>query len=264
MKFYEIRAQSPTVAELWIYEDIGEDFWGEGVSAKTLVQEIAALQVPDIHVHINSAGGSVWDGQAIYTALRRHPANVTTFVDGLAASIASVVAMAGSPVVMSENALMMIHDPYALAMGTGADLRAAADVLDKVGDTITGVYADKSGKAREDIAAAMTEETWFTAEEAIAFGLADEMSEYLPVAALAVDAKTISRFKHPPAALAVAEADPVPASSAPEAEPDESDEVDAGPPPDEADVPGPDADTTPPVAAVADFELERIRLRKGR
>ena len=182
-KWYEIKNAGAASAEVWIYEQIGADFFSEGVSAKDFVREIAALKVTQLDVHINSPGGSVFDGQAIYNALRSHPAKVTSYVDGLAASIASVIALAADNVVMAGNALMMIHDPVGGAFGSSGDMRKMADILDTVAGTIAGVYVEKTGKPVDEVTAAMADETWFNAKEAVAFGLADEVAQPLDVAA---------------------------------------------------------------------------------
>jgi ATP-dependent Clp endopeptidase proteolytic subunit ClpP len=202
MKWFEIKNQTEDTAEVWIYDVIGEDFWGEGVSAKRFVKELADITASQIYMHINSPGGSVWDGQAIYNAVKRHPANVTTYVDGLAASIASVIALAGNQVVMAENALMMIHDPWAMTIGTADEMRASADVLDKVGETIRAVYERRTGKDSAEIKSAMIEETWYTASEAVEYGLADQVEEGLAAVALVIDPEIRARYKHVPAQVA--------------------------------------------------------------
>lgn len=201
IKCYEIKNQGDEKAEVWIYDVIGEDFWGEGVTAKNFVKEMSDLDVSQIDLHINSPGGSVWDGQAIFNAIKRHPANVTSFIDGSAFSIASVIAQAGDKVVMAENALMMIHNSWSCLCGNANDMRDSAAVLDKVDETISGVYQRKTGKDTEEIQDAMAEETWFTADEAVEFGLADETSAELKVAALQVDPETMARYKHAPDSL---------------------------------------------------------------
>jgi len=196
---FEIKNQTDDKAELWIYDVIGENFWGEGVAAKTFVKEIGALNVSEISLHINSPGGSVFDGQAIYNAIARHPAKVTTFVDGLAASISSVIALAGDEVVIAENALMMIHDPWALVMGNATEMREGAEMLDKVGATIKAVYKSKSNLSDKEITDKMAAETWFTADEALDAGLATEISKEIRVAALTIDDEQIKdRFKNIP------------------------------------------------------------------
>lgn len=194
--WYKIAAAAEE-AEVYIYEDIGADFFDEGISAKAFVLELNALRVGSIALHINSMGGQVFEGQAIYNALVNHPAHVTTYIDGLAASIASVVALAGDKVVMASNAIFMIHDPYMPVVGNAAELRKTADNLDVLSATIRGVYAQKTGMADEDLAAAMADETWYGAEEALAAGFVDEIAQPLAAAAHVFD---LTRFRHPPKA----------------------------------------------------------------
>lgn len=195
MSWYEIKNVADKHAELWIYEQIGEDWWtGEGVTAKGFARDIAALEVASIDLHLNSPGGSVFDGQAIYNAIRNHPAKVTTYIDGIAASIASVIALAGDRVVMADNALFMIHNPFGAVQGTSADMRQMADVLDKVKDTIVGVYDERSHLSADELAAAMDAETWYTAAEAREAGFADEVAAPLKLAAC----HDLSRFSNAP------------------------------------------------------------------
>jgi ATP-dependent Clp endopeptidase proteolytic subunit ClpP len=201
-QWYEIKAESGSVADIWIYEEIGGNIFGEGLTAKQFVEDLAALQVDHIALHINSPGGSVFDGQAIYNAIQRHPASVTSHVEGLAASIASVVALAGDTVEMAANALFMIHDPYGMAMGTSADMRQMAEVLDKVKHTIAGVYERKSGMDSGAILEAMEAETWYTAAEAQNAGFVDEVAAPVKAAALSrFDFKSLG-YRHVPHALA--------------------------------------------------------------
>lgn len=195
--WYEIRnaAEENGPAQVFIYEEI-DDWWG--VSAKDFVQELAALDVDAIDLHVNSPGGSVFDGHAIYNALRNHKATITTYVDGLAASIASVIALAGDKVVIAENAAMMIHNPYGVCVGEATDMRKMAGVLDKLRDSIALAYVAKTGKDAEEINAAMSEETWLIGQEAVDFGLADELGAEMKAAASArFDFKALG-FKHPP------------------------------------------------------------------
>ena len=197
--WYSIKAQSADTTTVYIYEQIGEDWFGEGVTAKQFVRDFAAIETPTISLRINSPGGSVFDGMAIANAVRRHPATTTAYVDGLAASIASVIAVSGDRMVMADNALLMVHNAWGVAVGNAEDMRSSADVLDKVDEGIVAAYAGKSGKDEADVLAVMAAETWFTASEALEFGLADEVSGAMQLAACF----DLSRFKHPPAALAV-------------------------------------------------------------
>jgi ATP-dependent Clp protease protease subunit len=198
-KWYEIKAQVGGVAEVWIYKEIGEGLFGEGVAAKTFVPELNAITAGQIDLHINSPGGNLFDGQAIYNALVRHPAAVTTYVDGIAASIASVIALAGDTVVMPSNAMLMIHNPIGSVLwGNSDEMRRTADVLDKVRETILNVYEEHSTKDREELAAAMDAETWLTAADAVEYGFADEVGAELKLAAR----YDLSHFRNAPVALA--------------------------------------------------------------
>ncbi|QOX78739.1 phage major capsid protein [Trichlorobacter lovleyi] len=220
-KFYSIKAMAETdTAEIFIYEQIGEDWWtGEGVTAKNFCKEVAALNVRQIDLHINSPGGSVFDGQAIYNALKRHPACVTTYVDGIAASIASVIALAGDTVIMAPNSLYMIHNPWGLAQGSADEMRKYADLLDKVRDTIVSVYREKCGLSDEGIIALMDAETWMSAEEAQAFGFVDEIGTELKLAALAgFDFKAMGFKKAPAISASITSAPAEKPQTAPQAE----------------------------------------------
>jgi len=201
VSYYEIRAKAES-AEVWLYDQIGEDIFGEGTTAKTFVAELSKLKTGQIDLHVNSAGGSVFDGMAIANAIARHPAKVTAYVDGVAASIAGVIALAGDKVVMARNALFMVHDPWGMAMGTSNDIRAYADVLDKVASTIKGVYRDKTALPDETLSELMAAETWMTAAEAHAYGFADEIAPALDMAACA-DFSPFN-YKHPPVNESVA------------------------------------------------------------
>lgn len=199
-KWYEIKARANnTTAEILLYEEIGS--WG--VSAKQFRGDLEDLgNVSDIEVRINSPGGSVFDGAAIFNLLKQHDAKVTVFIDGLAASIASVIAMAGDEIIMAENALMMIHDPWSLAIGNAADFRREADFLDKVKDTLVTTYETRTGMDRDEIAALLTDETWLDAEEAVEFGFADRTVEARLEAARIRRHVDPEKFDKLPAALA--------------------------------------------------------------
>jgi len=167
---YIVRASASRSAELFIYSDIGESWWGESVAAVDFVRDIAALDVDTITLRINSYGGSVSDGIAIYNAIKRHPAKVTTCIDGIAASIASLIAMAGDSVEMAENATLMIHAPWTYADGNSADLRRTADMLDVWAQAMATSYANKTGKPVDEMLALLTDgaDHWYTAEQALA------------------------------------------------------------------------------------------------
>ncbi len=178
-------------AEISIYDEIG----AYGVSAKGFLADLGKL--PDkapLTLRLNSPGGSVFDAVAIYNALQRHAGTVTVSIDGIAASAASYIAMAGDEIIMPENAFLMIHDPSGMVMGTASDMRAMAEALDKIGGSLTRGYAAKSGKPEKDIAKLMAKETWLDAAEALEMGLADTMSEPVKIAA----SFDVSRFQNTP------------------------------------------------------------------
>jgi ATP-dependent protease ClpP protease subunit len=165
---------SPASAEIFIYDEIGGSF---GVDATELVMAINEIASDQINVRINSPGGSVFDSIAIYNALVKHPANVTTYVDALAASAASIVAMAGDEVVMMRGSQMMIHDAMGAEFGNAKDMRGMADFLDGQSDNIATIYGARAG-SDTNWRDAMLAETWLFADEAVVIGLADRV--YMP------------------------------------------------------------------------------------
>lgn len=167
-------AEDDDSADVYLYDVI--DSWF-GVNANDFVRELAALDVSQINLYINSPGGSVYDGLAILNAVRRHKANVTVYVDGLAASAASFIAMGGNEIVMGRNSEMMIHDAWGICFGNAADMRELGDQLDKISDNLASIYAEKAGGDVKKWRDAMLAETWYSAEEAVAAGLADRVDE---------------------------------------------------------------------------------------
>lgn len=191
--WYTIRAQS-TGAEVVIYDEIG----AYGVSAKGFLAELGAL--PDatpLALRLNSPGGSVFDAVAIYNAIKRHSGTVTVWIDGIAASAASYIAMAGDEIVMPENAFLMIHDPAGVVMGTAIDMRAMAEALDKIKGSLLQGYAAKSGRSHEEIAPLMAAETWLDAKDALDLGFADRIAEPVRFAARF----EVGRFRNAPPVL---------------------------------------------------------------
>lgn len=164
-------------AHVYLYDEISDWF---GISAEQFVKDLAEITSKTIHLHVNSPGGSVFDGTAIYNALKQHSAKIISHVDGLAASIASVIIMAGDEVRMGDNAFLMIHEPWSIVLGSAEDLRKEADLLDKVSGTIAKTYMDKTGKDESEIKDLMSEETWFTAEEALEAGFIDFIDKDKP------------------------------------------------------------------------------------
>jgi|SRR5664280_41762 len=184
-KWFDIINKSDK-AEIWIYEEIGEDwFSGGGITAKGFQKELAGIKSQQIDLHVNSPGGLVFDGITIYNLIKQHPANVTTYIDGLAASISSVIALAGDKVIMAENALFMIHKASGMVMGNSDDMRDFAEKLDKVNGAIANTYISKTGKDDTEINDMMKAETWMTAEEALECGFIDEISGEVDMAACA-------------------------------------------------------------------------------
>lgn len=170
---YRIRAAADDAAEVLIYDYIG---WG-GVEAQPFVRDLKAITASTIHVRLNTPGGGVFDGVAIYNALRDHPATIVTHIDGLAASIGSIIALAGDEVRMGPGAFFMIHDPWTFAIGNAAELRKTADVLEKIAGSLEDTYVKKSGAERDEIVAWMRDETWFTAQEALDAGFIDAIED---------------------------------------------------------------------------------------
>ncbi|SEG15021.1 ClpP-like prohead protease/major capsid protein fusion protein [Marinobacterium lutimaris] len=197
--WYSIKAAaSPGAAEVYVYDEIG--YWG--ITASDFARDLKALgDLNAIDLHINSPGGSVFDGTAIYNLLKNHKASVTVHIDGLAASMASIIAMAGDRIIMPENALMMIHNPWGGAVGDADELRKQAEVLDKVKASLLTVYTGRTGLSTEDVTAIMDQETWYTGTEAVAAGFADETSAAVDLAASANFDLARMGFAHAPAQI---------------------------------------------------------------
>ena len=164
-------------AELMLYGDIAESFWGDTISAKEVTEYLADLDVENINVYINSNGGVVDTAIAINNALRRHKAKVTVNIDGIAASAATLITCAGDTVKMPKNALFMIHNPSTIAMGDSEEMRKQADVLEKYKNSITETYLQKVNIDKEKLSELMDNETWLNAEEALEYGFIDEITE---------------------------------------------------------------------------------------
>ena len=193
--WYSIKAKANDTAEISIYDEIG--FWG--VSAASFVQDLkdCGNNIKQINLHIHSPGGDVFDGIAIYNLLKNHPANVTVYIDGLAASMASVIAMAGNEVIMPENAMMMIHKPWGIQGGDAEDMRKYADLLDKVENTLIPAYANKTGKTPEELAEMLSAETWLNGKECVEQGFADKLAEPL-VAMASIKSRKLEDFEKMP------------------------------------------------------------------
>jgi ATP-dependent protease ClpP protease subunit len=235
--WYRIENNAGDVATVHIFDEVGYF----GVTAADFIRDLSEITAGSIDLRLSSPGGCVFDGFAIFEALRSHRARVTVHIDSLAASIASVIAMAGDRIIIGEFAEMMIHEASTVAIGDAADLRQAADDLDRESDRIASVYASRAGGTARQWRARMRDETWFTAKEAVAAGLADEIAKPArqeePIAAR----WDLSVFRYAGRAAA-----PSPSPAAPEA-------ADAGgdapAPEDQAPVPEPDPQPVTPLSA---------------
>ena len=183
----------PATAKIYIYAMIGDSFWDDTIAASEFVDALAEVEADEIEAHINSPGGDVWDAVAIANALRQHPAHVTTFVDGVAASAASIIAIAGDDVVMSPGGTMMIHDASGICMGQAADMHDCGDWLDHISDNMANQYARKGGGSADDWRALMRLETWYNDGEAVKAGLADRVGEAITADA---DAPAMARMEY--------------------------------------------------------------------
>ena len=237
-KWWDIRAQANAAGEveIRIYNEIG--FWG--TDAQTFVTQLdaAAANASTIVVAINSMGGDVFDAFAIYNALRRHAGKVKVRVDGVAASAASLIAMAGDEIVMPENALLMIHNAHTVTAGEAKDLRRIADLLDNAGDGILAAYAAKSGQSVDEIRGMMDAETWLTAAQAKEKGFCDTIEAAVKLSASASSTALLARFSAVPDVVRalVDETEPTdpaqpdtPANTPPEPKPDPNPKSDAQP-----------------------------------
>lgn len=170
--WYRITNQAADEAEVMLYDEVGG--W-LGATADEFINDLRGITAPNLLLRVNSPGGSVTEGIAIANALRSHPANVTVQVDGVAASIASVIAMAGDHIRMMPNALLMVHEASGLCVGEAADMIKMAELLDKISDNIAGAYSARAGGTEAEWRQVMKNETWYRGEEAVAAGLADEV-----------------------------------------------------------------------------------------
>ena len=176
--------------EVHIYDEIG----GYGVGAKEFIAELKQHSGNRIHLRINSVGGSVTEGLAIANAIKRHKGGVTAHVDGLAASMATVIAVSADETVMADNGIFMVHEPWSVGQGTADDLRAEADVLDKMKKSLVRSYTKKTGMDDEEVEELMRAETWMNAQEALAYGFIDYIEDGIEAAASLSPAIARARF----------------------------------------------------------------------
>ena len=188
--FYALEKSGDNETTVTLYDEIG----AFGAGSKQFLGDIGKLSGQHIHLRINSPGGSVVEGTAIYNALRRHKGGVTVHIDALAASMASVIAMAGAPVLIADNALLMIHNPWTVSMGGSEDLRKEADLLDMLKVNLRNAYVRKTGLGETEIQDMMDKETWLDAVDAVALGFADAIEEGVAAAATATPENLRARF----------------------------------------------------------------------
>lgn len=200
-KFWNMYVKND-IGQIDLYGEISDvTWWGDEVTPAQFKADLGDLgDVANLDIHINSGGGDVFAGFTIYNILARHKAHKTVYIDGLAASIASLIAMAGDEIKMPANSMMMIHNAWAAIAGNAQELRDMADELEKVDGLLRNTYVSKTGLDEAEIADMMANETWFTAEEALEKGFATEVEEAVKIAA-SLDKKFIDRYQHVPEAL---------------------------------------------------------------
>jgi ATP-dependent protease ClpP protease subunit len=268
--FYKFRAEAgdePTGAELLIFDVIGNwDDIGE-VSAKAFAKDLSGLpkSVKRLDIHINSPGGSVSEANAIYSRLADHKSDKNVYIDGIAASAATIVAMVGHKIFIRAHATMMVHMPMAIGIGNADDMRTVAAALDSITESMLNLYTKRTGKDREEIRDMMSAETWMSAQAAVEHGFADEMRGVVKAAAMIGDKKAIfngvtfdlSRFHNVPAFTATTtteresstmntQSTATPPAGTEETPPGETTTTEQPPP---APAPAPPAPPTPPTSA---------------
>lgn len=197
-------------ATVYLYGTIGSDFWDMDSSntAKNFAATLDELSPKPLDIRIDSCGGDVYEGFGIASAIQRYEGETTAYVDGIAASAASYIAVMADKVVMNDFAQLMIHDAWTYTSGNAAELLVAAERLEAVDATIAGIIAARSGMDVEDVRAAMDAETWYDATAAVEAGLADEIVETKQRVAACIDQTILERYKHAPKAAIEALASP--------------------------------------------------------
>lgn len=198
---FQIRNKTETKAEIVIYGSIGASWDGDGITVKQFSDELSKLpsSVKEVSIRLNSGGGSCFEGIAIYNRLKefgkKNKAKMTVHIDGLAASIASIIALAGDEIIMGEGALLMVHLPWTWAMGNRKDLDSTVDLLLNIEEQMISIYSKKTGIDRNEIKVMLENETWMDADEALAKGFVDSKSEEegLAIAASVFDSKWITK-----------------------------------------------------------------------
>tara|TARA_R110002020_G_scaffold347688_1_gene561355 strand:- start:5792 stop:6790 length:999 start_codon:yes stop_codon:yes gene_type:complete len=187
--WYNIQAKASTdIVDIYIFDEIG----AFGMNAQTFIEEIKEFKNSPINLHINCVGGDVFDGMAIYNILKKRTAETTVYIEGIAASMGSVIALAADKVVMAENSLFMIHNAWGGAMGESKELKKTANLLEKISNEIADIYIKKTNLPYEEVKEMMDEETWLNADEALELGFVDSISDAIKVAAK----YDVSKFKN--------------------------------------------------------------------
>jgi ATP-dependent Clp protease protease subunit len=174
-KGFEILNKTETTAEILLYGVIGESYFEEGITGKAFAEEMKKIpaSVKEIHLRVNSPGGSVFDGMTIYEKLRAHKAKKIAYIDGMAASIASIIIMACDEIVVGDGSMVMIHKPMSGVFGNSIEMERTINILDKIEEQMISIYAKKTGLSRLEISKALADETWYTSDEAIEVGFAN-------------------------------------------------------------------------------------------
>jgi len=187
--WFNIKAESSSeIADIYIFDEIG----AYGVTAQGFIEEIKAFKDVPMNLHINCVGGDVFEGMAIYNVLRKRTAKTTIYIEGIAASMGSVIALAGDEVIMAENSLFMIHNAWGGAMGEASEMRKTAALLEKISGEIADIYIKKTRLPYDKVQEMMDEETWLSADEAFNLGFVDSISDAIKVAAK----YDVSKFKN--------------------------------------------------------------------
>jgi ATP-dependent Clp protease protease subunit len=198
-RFWNFKAIDKTTGELTLYGEISnETWWGDEVTPKEFKADLDNLgEIDTLNIYINSPGGDVFAGQTIYSILKRHKAHKNIYIDGLAASIASVIAMAGNTIFMPKNAMMMIHNPWTVGMGNADEFRKLAEDLDKIRESLIAAYENHSVLTRDEIIEIMDSETWLTATECEEYGFCDVVEEEKNMVA-SIDVEVLGRYRNTP------------------------------------------------------------------
>tara|TARA_R100000654_G_scaffold14163_2_gene30592 strand:- start:14140 stop:15174 length:1035 start_codon:yes stop_codon:yes gene_type:complete len=186
--WYNIQNNANKVAEVYIFDEIGS----HGVTAQKFIEEIKGLGDRPINIRINSLGGDVFNGMAIHNVLKKRTYNTTVYIEGIAASIATIIALGADEVIMAENSLFMIHNAWGGVMGDAKEMRKSAATLEKISNELTEIYVKKTGLSYEAIAEMMDNETWLSADEAYELGFVDSISDAMKIAAK----YDVSKFKN--------------------------------------------------------------------